>query len=147
MVLATGAAATVASVAVALSTPPTISIDGQRVASDVGPVTTASGAFLPLRAVSEAAGAEAGFDAKTGAITVRHGSDVLTMHLGSTKAIRNGHKVTLVHAPFTVRGRTMVSAATIEHTFGSTVRFDAKRDRVEVRTPGVVVAPVGDDEP
>jgi Copper amine oxidase N-terminal domain len=147
MLVATAVTASVASLAVALSTPASISVDGQRVASDVGPVTTTAGAYLPLRALSEAAGAEALFDAKTGAITVRRGTDTLTMHVGSTKAVRNGRTFKLVHAPFTVRGRTMVAAATIERTFGSTVRFDAKHDRVEVRTPGVVVAPVGDEEP
>jgi hypothetical protein len=147
MVVATAVTASVASLALALSTPASISVDGQRVASDVGPVTTAAGAYLPLRALSEAAGADTVFDAKTGAITVRHGTDTLTMHVGSTKAVRNGRTVKLVHAPFTVRGRTMVAAATIERAFGSTVRFDAKRGRVEVRTPGVVVAPVADEEP
>jgi hypothetical protein len=41
----------------------------------------------------------------------------------------------------------MVATTTVARTFGSTVRFDAKRGRVDVRTPGVVVAPVADDEP
>jgi hypothetical protein len=147
MVVATAVTALVASLALALSTPATISVDGQRIASDVGPVTTARGAYLPLRAVAEAAGAETTFDPKTGAITVRRGTDVLTMRAGSTVALRNGHRVTLGHAPFTVRGRTMVATTTIARTFGSTVSYDEKRDRVDVRTPGVVVAPVGDDEP
>jgi Copper amine oxidase N-terminal domain len=147
MVVATAVTALVASLALALSTPATISVDGQRIASDVGPVTTVHGAFLPLRAVAEAAGAETAFDPKTGAITIRRGSDVLTMRAGSTVALRNGHRVTLAHAPFTVRGRTMVATTTIARTFGSTVNYDKKRDRVDVRTPGVVVAPVGDDEP
>jgi hypothetical protein len=145
--VATAATALVASLSLALSTPATISVDGQRVASDVGPVTTLGGAYLPLRAVADAAGAETSFDARSGAITVRRGTEVLVMHVGSTAALRNGKPVTLAHAPFTVAGRAMVAGATIAHTFGSTVRFDAKRGRVDVRTPGVVVAPVADDEP
>ena len=56
-------------------------------------------------------------------------------------------RITLAHAPFTVRGRTMVAGATITRTFGSTVRFDARHDRVIVRNPGVVVAGAADDEP
>jgi hypothetical protein len=147
LLIGTALIASVASVALALSTPATIVVDGQRIASDVAPVTTPHGAFLPLRAVAEAAGAETAFDPATGTVTVRRGSDVLRMRTGSRHAQLNGRAITLAHAPFVVNGRTMVASTTIAHAFGSTVSFDAKRDRVNVRTPGVVVAPVGDDEP
>jgi hypothetical protein len=69
------------------------------------------------------------------------------MRAGTTAARMNGRPVTLAHAPFTVHGRTMVASATIASTFGSTVRYDAKHDRVIVRTPGVVVAGAADDTP
>ena len=147
LLLATVATALVASLSVALSTPATISVDGQRVASDVAPVTTPGGTYLPLRAVSEAAGAETTFDAASRTITVRRGTDVLTMHVGSPSATLDGHSIALASAPFTVRGHTMVASATIARAFGSTVRFDRKRGRIDVRTPGVVIAPVADDEP
>ncbi len=148
LVLATAATSLVASLSLALSTPATISVDGQRLTSEVPPVTTLDGhAYLPLRALAEASGAQASFDAQSGAITVRRGTDVLSMHVGTPRARLNGRTVTLAHAPFTVRGRTMVAGATIARTFGSTVRFDAKHGRVVVRTPGVVVAGAADDEP
>jgi hypothetical protein len=147
LLLGTGAIASIASLGLALATPATIVVDGQRIASDVAPVTTPRGAFLPLRAVAEAAGAETSFDPLSGVITVRRGADVLRMRTGSRHAKLNGHAVTLAHAPFIVNGRTMVASTTIAHAFGSTVSFDVKRDRVDVRTPGAVVAPVGDDEP
>lgn len=143
----TSVTASVASLLLALSTPATISVDGQRIASDVAPVTTAAGTYLPLRAVSEAAGAQAIFDPASGAVTVRRGTDILVMRAGHAKAVLNGHAITLAHAPFTVRGRTMVAGATITRTFGSSVRFDARHDRVIVRNPGVVVAGAADDEP
>jgi hypothetical protein len=136
-----------ASLALALSTPATISVDGQRLGSDVAPVTTPSGAYLPLRAVSDAAGARTSYDAQSGRITVRRGADVLAMHIGTTAANLNGHRVTLANAPFVVRGRVLVSGSTIARAFGSTVRYDVRHDRVVVRTPGVVVAGAADDEP
>jgi hypothetical protein len=139
--------ALVASLSLALSTPASISVDGQRLASDVAPVTTLSGAYLPLRAVADAAGAQTSFDTADGQIVVRRGTDVLVMRAGTTAARMNGHAVTLAHAPFTVHGRTMVASATIASTLGSTVRYDAKHDRVVVRTPGVVVAGAADDTP
>ena len=148
LIVATAATALVASLSLALATPATISVDGQRLASDVAPVTTPGGAaYLPLRAVAEAAGARTTFDMARAEIGVYRGTDVLLMHTGSTAATINGHQVTLAHAPFTVRGRTMVAGATIARAFGSTVHFDAKHSRVIVRTPGVVVAGAADDEP
>lgn len=147
LIVATAVTALVASLSLVLSTPASISVDGQRVASDVAPVTTPSGAYLPLRAVADAAGAQTSFDTADGQIVVRKGTDVLVMRAGTTAAKLNGRPVTLAHAPFTVHGRTMVASATIATTFGSTVRYDTKHDRVIVRTPGVVVAGAADDTP
>jgi hypothetical protein len=147
LIVATFVTALAASLALALSTPATISVDGQRLASDVSPVTTPAGAYLPLRAVSDAAGARTSYDAQSGQITVRRGTDVLAMRIGTTDANMNGHRVKLAQAPFAVRGRVLVSSATIARAFGSSVRYDVRHDRVVVRTPGVVVAGAADDEP
>lgn len=147
LLVLTAATALVASLTLALAEPASISVDGQRLASDVAPVTTPGAAYLPLRAISDATGAQTSFDEKTGLVTVRRGTDVLVMHVGTTAANRNGHKITLSHAPFTVRGRTMVAGSTIASSLGSSVRFDPKHRRVVVRTPGVVVAGAADDEP
>ena len=147
LIVTTAVTALVASLSLALSTPASITVDGQRLASDVAPVTTLSGAYLPLRAVADAAGAQTSFDTADGQIVVRRGTDVLVMRAGTTAARMNGRSVQLAHAPFTVHGRTMVASATIASTLGSTVRYDAKHDRVVVRTPGVVVAGAADDTP
>ena len=69
LLLTTAATALVASLAFALSSPATISVDGQRLASDVGPVTTPGGTYLPLRAVADASGAQTSFDGSSGAVT------------------------------------------------------------------------------
>jgi hypothetical protein len=147
LIVATAATALVASLSLALSTPATISVDGQRLASDVSPVTTPGGAYLPLRAIADASGAQTTFDAATGEVIVHRGTDVLVMRAGTPHAVMNGHAITLAHAPFTVHGRLMVGSATVADAFGSTVRFDAKHNRVAVRTPGVVVAGAADDSP
>ncbi len=142
----TAVTALAASLGLVLSTPSTISVDGQRLVSDVAPVTTPAGTYLPLRAIADAAGAQTSFDSD-GTIIVRRGTDVIAMRPGTTSAKVNGHAVTLAHAPFTVHGRTMVASATIAEAFGSTVRFDTKHDRIVVRTPGVVLAGAADDQP
>jgi hypothetical protein len=148
LIATTAATALAASLALVLSTPATIIVDGQRLAADVAPVTTLDGrTFLPLRAMADAAGAQTGYDHATGEIVVRRGTDVLVMRTGTTAARANGHHITLAHAPFTVHGRVMVAGATLADAFGSTIRYDAKHSRVIVRSPGVVVAGAADEQP
>ena len=147
LVLATTVLATIASLGVAVSTPATMSVDGQRIMADVAPVTTVGQAYLPIRAIADATGGITAFDEASRTITVRRGSAVLTLKLGERSALLNGKRINLAHAPFTVRGRTMVPSAAIADAFGSSVRYDAERAKVDVRTPGVVVAPFPDDAP
>jgi serine protease Do len=124
-----------------------MSVDGQRIVADVAPVTTVGQAYLPIRAISEATGGMATFDESTRTISVRRGSSRLTMRLGERVAFVNGKRVLLSHAPFTVRGRAMVPSSIIADAFGSSVRYDAREAKVDVRTPGVIVAPFPDDAP
>ena len=146
LLLATAATALVASVSLALATPATLSVDGQSVVADVAPVTSGGAAYIPIRALATASGGETAFDAATETVTVRHGSDVLSMKLGERAARLNGAPLRLAQAPFVVRGRTMVPSALIAQAFGSRVRYDARRARVEIRNPGVVVAGAPDDD-
>jgi hypothetical protein len=145
LLIATTAAATVASLALALSTPATISIDGQRIASDVAPVTAWGKAYLPLRAISEASGAQTTIDQASGTIVVRRRGEVLEMRLGDRHARHNGVALLLTHAPFTVHGRTMVPSSAIAAALGSRVHYDTRHANIDVRSPGVVVAGAPDD--
>jgi hypothetical protein len=141
MLLVTVLIATIASVMVAASQPPTMHIDGQKITSDVPPVTSLKGeAFVPLRPVAEALGAEMSYDHKTGTVEVLHGNDKLRLRVGEKVATLNGNKMTLKHAPFAVRGRMMVGLNAIRRAFGSRVSYDAARAKIDVMTPGVVEA-------
>ena len=141
----TAVIALTASLSLALSQPAILDVDGQRVVSDVSPVTTGSVAYLPLRAVSEAAGAETTFDARTDQLTVRRGTAVLTMKIGDRSAMLDGRAIELKSAPFTVHGRAMVRASDVALALASAVKYDVARGRIDVRTPGAVVAGVPDD--
>jgi len=143
--LGTAAIALTASLALALSQPAILDVDGQRVVSDVAPVTAGGVAYLPLRAVSEAAGAATNFDPRTDELTVRRGTAVLRMKIGDRHATLDGRPIALKNAPFTVHGRAMVRSSDIALALGSAVRYDAARGRIDVRTPGAVVAGVPDD--
>jgi len=141
LVLVTVLIATIASVMVAASQPPSLHIDGQKITSDVPPVTSLKGeAFVPLRPVAEALGAEMSYDHKSGMVEVIHGTDKLRLRVGDRVATLNGRKMTLRHAPFAVRGRIMVALNTIRRAFGSKVSYDPARAKIEVMTPGMVEA-------
>jgi hypothetical protein len=141
----TAGIALTASLALALSQPAILDVDGQRIVSDVAPVTTGNVAYLPLRAVSEAAGAQTTFDPRTDSLTVRRGTAVLTMKIGDRVASLDGRTIELKSAPFTVHGRAMVRSADVALALSSAVKYDAVRGRIDVHTPGAVVAGVPDD--
>ncbi len=148
LVLATALLATLASAVVAASQPASVHVDGQSIAADVPPVTSIKGdAFLPLRAVADSVGADTNYDAKTGIVELIRGNDTLRSRAGESVAVLNGKKIALRHAPFAVRGRTMVGLYTIAKAFGSKVSYDHKAAKISISTsPGMVEAGAQVDE-
>jgi len=137
-----GACALVASVLLVLSRPIVMLVDGERVDSDVPPVTTASErAFVPLRSTADALGAETSIDPKAGAVHVVLGNQSLRVRVGETRATVNGMPFTLKHAPFRVRGRVMISLDALARALHVRARYDARDARIEVITPGIGQAP------
>ncbi len=143
----TAVTALVASVSLAASQTAVMAVDGQRVFSDVAPVTAGGVAYLPIRAIGDAAGAGVSYDAASGGLIVRRGATTLRMAVGTRRAVLDGHVIELSHAPFTVHGRAMVRGVDVAFALGSVVRYDARHGSIEVRTPGAVVAGVPDDAP
>jgi Copper amine oxidase N-terminal domain len=135
--IATLVVALFASLTFAFSRPVEVRLDGQPVISDVPPVTTPKGVFVPLRPVSDALGAETKYEHKSGDVLVTRGDQTLHLKIGSTHAKLNGMPVTLYHAPFRVRGRVMVSLHSMQQVFGVRVKFDKLTARVDLNTPGV----------
>ncbi len=139
---AVGIAALVISVLLVFSRPIVMLVDGERVDSDVSPVTTASEkAFVPLRSIADALGAETEVDAKTGGVDVVLGAQSLRVRVGDTRARLNGMPFTLKHAPFRVRGRTMISLDAVARALHVHAKYDPRDARIEVMTPGVGQAP------
>lgn len=135
--VATFVLALLASATFAFSNPVEVRVDGQPVISDVPPVTTSKGVFVPLRPVSDALGAETKYDRKSGDVIVTRGDQSMRLKVGSTHVKINGMPATLKHAPFRVRGRVMVSLHAVQEVFGVRVKFDKMTARVDLNTPGV----------
>jgi predicted RNA-binding protein len=134
----TALAAIFASTLLALSRPATIVVDGERVESDVPPVTaTSDKVFVPLRSVADALGAQTDIDGKTGRIDVVRGNESLRLRVGDPHATLNGMPLTLKHPAFRVRGRVMISLKTVAAAFGVRASYDPRTQRIDVLTPGI----------
>lgn len=107
-------------------------IDGQHMVSDVPPITTLRGAFVPLRAIGLGIGAVTNYDVKTGGIEIMRGRDVVLLHVGERHGKLNGMAFTMRHAPFVVRGRVMVPVGLFEAALGSSVRYDSVHESIEI---------------
>ena len=138
--IVTGAIALAASSTLAFSRPATIVVDGQRIETDVPPVTQNHQAYLPLRAVTASLGAQMTYDQATRTIAVLRGADRLELRVGDKNAMLNGRPVRLAHAPFTVRGRTLVATRTIERALGPKVRYDPRKATIDVFSTDTSVA-------
>ena len=113
-------------------------VDGERVESDVPPVTvTSDKVFVPLRSLADALGAQTDLDEKTGRIDVVRGNQSLRVRVGDPHATLNGMPLTLKHPPFRVRGRVMISLKTVAVAFGVRVSYDPRTQRIDVLTPGI----------
>jgi len=132
----------------AFSKPIEMLVDGQRVLSDVPPVSAVGDkVYVPLRAVSEALGAETKYDARTGVIEVQRGDETLRVKIGQPQARLNGAPMTLKHPPFRVRGRVMVNVKAIARAFNVRVSYDKRTSRVTVNTPGIIEAGAQEEAP
>jgi hypothetical protein len=141
-VATTGVIALVVSLMLTLSRPIELRVDGQRLVSDVPPVTTGVSelVYVPLRPLGEALGADTKYADKSGDIEVVRGDQTLHLKVGSTNATLNGMPMTLHHAPFRVRGRVMVGLKAVARAFGVRVNYDKRTARIDVNTPGVIEA-------
>jgi hypothetical protein len=134
----TAVAALMASALLVFSRPVEIIVDGQRVDSDVLPVTTTSDkVFVPLRSIADALGAETTYEAKSGHVYVIRGNQSLSVRVGNTHAHLDGVGFTLKHAPFRVRGRVMIALNAVARAFDVNARYDPRTARIEVTTPGI----------
>ncbi len=126
----------------AFSRPIVMLVDGERVDSDVAPVTTGNAkAFVPLRSVADALGAETEVDGKSGKISVVLGGQTLQLRVGDTHASLNGMPFTLKHAPFRVRGRVLISLDAVARALNVRASYDPREARIEVVTPGIGQGP------
>jgi hypothetical protein len=99
----------------------TVTINGQPLYLNPGPIERAGRVFVPLRGIFERLGAAVVYSA--GAINATKGSTTVSLHIGSTQATINGQTQMLDVAPFIVGASTYVPLRFIAQSLGAQVNY------------------------
>ncbi len=88
--------------------------------------------LVPVRVITEAFGAEVGWDGDTQSVNLKYPDVDITIQIGSKSAVVNSHTEELPEAPELSGGTTMVPLRFISETFGAEVDYDAGTERITV---------------
>ncbi|MBR5478905.1 MAG: hypothetical protein IKU84_01885 [Clostridia bacterium] len=103
-------------------------IDGEAVDyekyDNIKPIIHKGSALVPVRAVTEAYGAEVKWDDDTKTITITKDETVIVLQIGSLTGSVNGESKELAVAPEICKGRTLVPIRFVAEAFGLDVDWD-----------------------
>ncbi|MEZ4812729.1 MAG: copper amine oxidase N-terminal domain-containing protein, partial [Caldisericia bacterium] len=106
---------------------PIMLVDGDIVMLDTAPyISSANRTLVPVRAISQAFGAEVGWDQTARRVTVQLEDIDLSMVIGQQTAVLNGEFVTIDQPPEIVNGRTMVPFRFIAESLGAEVAWNGE---------------------
>lgn len=88
--------------------------------------------LVPVRVITEAFGAEVGWDGATQTVTLDYPDVSISLTIGSSTAVVNDHTEQLAAAPELYNGTTMVPLRFISETFDATVTYDDATQRITV---------------
>jgi hypothetical protein len=122
----------------------TVTVNGQQLYLNPGPIERAGRVLVPLRGIFERLGASVVYSA--GTINATKGGTTVSLQIGSTQAQVSGEPTTLDVAPFIVGATTYVPLRFIAQSLGATVGYDASARIVAITISGQVV-PIGPVHP
>lgn len=108
-------------------------LNGSPLNMDVSPVIASARVLLPLRAVSEATGADSVvWSASAKSVTIKRGTRTIVVRLGSVDALIDNARVQIDAAPRLINGRVMVPARFIAENMNIPVAWDPDTRIVEI---------------
>lgn len=111
----------------------TLTINGEAVTVEKPYVVGAGVTLVPVRVITEAFGAEVGWEAQTKTITLSYPDVEIVLQIDNPMAEVNKQATTLLSAPeLTANGFTMVPLRFISETFGATVSYDDATGKITV---------------
>ncbi|MFZ5826615.1 MAG: stalk domain-containing protein [Bacillota bacterium] len=103
---------------------PTATVNGRTVTLDAPAMIVENRTLVPLRFVSEALGAEVGWNGETRQITVKLESTTVELWLDQTRARVNGEERTLDVPPLIVNGRSLVPIRFVAEALQAKVEWE-----------------------
>lgn len=109
--------------------------NGQLVQFDVPPVIKDGRTLVPVRALTEALGADVVYDEATNSVTVTLGDTVIMLIIGDNVIYVNGEPVTLDTQSANVDGRAVLPLRAIVENLGGDITYDDTTGDVGVTLP------------
>lgn len=109
-----------------------IKVNGKPVKFDVQPVIKDGRTLVPVRALSEALGAQVAWDPETDSVTITKGETVIMLIIGDDKLYVNGEEIALDVPSSSVNGRTVLPLRAIVEHLGGTVTWDETTNNVDI---------------
>jgi hypothetical protein len=92
--------------------------------------------LVPVRVITEAFGADVGWNGEAQEVTLRYDDSVIALTIGAKTALVNGEEKELLEAPQIKDDSTMVPLRFISENFGAQVGYDYETKRVTVTKEG-----------
>lgn len=121
-------------------------VDGKKVTLDVAPVIVNGRTLVPVRFISEALGAEVGWDGASRTVTIALGKKEITLQLDSSTAIVNGKKVVMDVPAMTMKGRTMVPIRFVSESLDLAVEFNNSTREITIMSQSDSPAPSAEQD-
>ncbi|MDO3412092.1 stalk domain-containing protein [Saccharibacillus sp. CPCC 101409] len=112
----------------------TLLLNGRSSTMDTGPLVRGGVTYLPVRYITDSFNGVSGWDSKTGAISVRRGSQLIVLNLNKKDYILNGTRKTSDAAPIIVANRTLVPARLVSEQLGLTVKWEQETKTVTIES-------------
>ena len=110
-----------------------LSINGKNVEVETPYVAGEGTTLVPIRVISEAFGAQVGWDGATQTVTVEHNGTSIVLQIGNKTAVVNGVNTPLAEAPqLKGSGYTMIPLRFISETLGADVGYDGATQEITV---------------
>ncbi|MFZ1017106.1 MAG: copper amine oxidase N-terminal domain-containing protein, partial [Candidatus Cybelea sp.] len=110
----------------------TVTVNGQAMYLNPGPIERSGRVFVPLRGIFERLGAAVVY--ASGTINATKGSTTVSLQIGSTQATINGQAQILDVAPFIVGASTYVPLRFVAQSLGANVGYDGSTRVVAIVT-------------
>jgi len=131
----------------AVQIPLRVVVNGSRISfPDAQPFIDENGRTqVPVRFVSEALGADVGWDGKTKTVTIEQGKNKITLVVGKSEYTVNGKKMKMDTSVLLLEDRTFVPVRFVSEGLGANVEWNASIRTVYITTGGAVPTPTPEE--